>query len=346
MSVELSLLEFSPEADAEWDAFVRETEGGSFFHLSGWRHVVARAFGHKSYYVEAREAGRLVGILPLTHIQSRLFGNALISNGFCMGGGPLGLTSDVYDILEAEARELMRHTGAAYVEYRAPHRRNENLPAREDLYANFSRPLPEDEDEALKLIPRKQRAVVRKALKNEALTVRMDEKVDDFHHLYAVSVRNLGTPVFGKTYFQALVDIFGADCDILTICHEGKPVSAVLSFYFNDTVMPYYTGSLPAARGLGSNDLMYWQLMRRAITKGKTYFDFGRSKVGTGPYAFKKNWGFDPKPIAHEFILAEGQEMPNLSPANPKYHLAVKLWSHLPLPVANFLGPKIVRNIG
>lgn len=346
MNIELSLLDLSPEADAEWDAFVQTTPGGTFFHLSGWHHVVARAFGHKSYYVIARKGGKIAGILPLTHIKSRLFGNALISNGFCMGGGPLGLSGDVYEALDVEARGLMAHTGASYVEYRAPYRRNESLPARDDLYANFCRPLPGGEEDALKLIPRKQRAVVRKALKNDALTVRIDEDVWDFHHLYAVSVRNLGTPVFSKSYFQALVEIFGANCDVLTICHKGQPVSSVLSFYFQDRVMPYYTGSLPTARGLGSNDLMYWQLMRRAMEKGKTQFDFGRSKVGTGPYAFKKNWGFEPEPIAHEFILAEGQEMPNLSPANPKYHLAVNLWRHLPLPVANFLGPKIVRNIG
>lgn len=142
------------------------------------------------------------------------------------------------------------------------------------------------------------------------------------------------------------MEVFSEDCEILTICASGKPVSSVLSFYFKDTVMPYYTGSLAEARALGSNDLMYWQLMRRGIENSKTRFDFGRSKVGTGPYAFKKNWGFEPLPIVHEFLLEDGQEMPNLSPANPKFDLMVKAWTHLPLPLANFIGPHIVRNIG
>ena len=149
--------------------------------------------------------------------------------------------------------------------------------------------------------------MVRKALKNESLSFDLGNSVDEFYHLYATSVRNLGTPVFSKKYFALLSEIFGGACNVLTISHDNKPVSSVLSFYFRDTVMPYYTGSLPKARGLGSNDLMYWQLMRHGLERRCTHFDFGRSKIGTGPYAFKKNWGFEPDPITHEFYLKEGR---------------------------------------
>ena len=174
----------------------------------------------------------------------------------------------------------------------------------------------------------------------------MDEHIEDFYPLFAVSVRNLGTPVFPKRYFRNLRQAFGRDCEILTVRSHGKPISSVLSFYFRDRVMPYYTGSLPEARALGTNDLMYWQVLRRAVDRGYRIFDFGRSKVGTGPYDFKRNWGFEPQPVTHQFYLREGCELPRVNPTNPKYRALISLWQRLPLSVANAIGPYLIRGAG
>ena len=134
--------------------------------------------------------------------------------------------------------------------------------------------------------------------------------------------------------------------DILTVSAAGRPVSSVLSFYFRDRVLPYYAGAGAQARGLGANDLMYWRLMRRAIERGYTVFDFGRSKRGTGAYAFKKNWGFPPRPLIHEYKTRAGRSVPDISPLNPKYRLFIALWRRLPLPLVNLVGPHVVRGIG
>jgi FemAB-related protein (PEP-CTERM system-associated) len=150
-------------------------------------------------------------------------------------------------------------------------------------------------------------------------------------------VRNHGTPVFPQRYFERLIETFGDQSNILTVFRKNEPISSVLSFYFRDRVLPYYAGGTADARASGANDLMYWQLMRHAHTRGCTSFDFGRSKLGTGPYAFKKNWGFEPRPIAHWYYLLRRQSLPNISPANPKYGMAIKAWRALPLPVANFV---------
>ena len=119
-----------------------------------------------------------------------------------------------------------------------------------------------------------------------------------------------------------------------------------MSFYFRDRVMPYYTGSRPEARAYGANDLMYWHVMRRAVERGCKFFDFGRSKVGTGPFHFKKNWGFEPRPVTHQYYLGEGQRVPQVNPTNPKYQALVTLWRSLPLPVANALGPHVIKGAG
>ncbi|MHB1206545.1 MAG: FemAB family XrtA/PEP-CTERM system-associated protein, partial [Rhodospirillaceae bacterium] len=247
-------------------------------------------------------------------------------------------------MLDTHAEELLRSSGAAYLEYRCPAKINDDWEIRDDLYASFSGPLAPDEAENLKQIPRKQRAVVRKALASD-LSFTIGTDTTALYDLYAVSVRNLGTPVFSKAYFPSLVREFSPDCDVLTVLAGGVPVASVLSFYFRDRVMPFYTGSLPAARRLGANDFMYWQLMRHAAAKGITTFDFGRSKIGTGPYEFKKNWGFLPERIEHLFLLRPGATRPDINPMNPKYRLMIALWKRLPIPIANLIGPPIVRNI-
>jgi len=336
--------ELTDQTAAAWDAFVDICDEATFFHRAGWRTVVQRAFGHKTHYLYVKRGATIVGVLPLVEVKSVLFGHALISNGFSVCGGPAVTEEAARGLLNGRAEELLQSTGASYIEYRSPPKPNEGWQSRDNLYANFSQPLPANEEENLKLIPRKQRAVVRKAM-TPALTYQIDENTDRLYDLYALSVRNLGTPVFSRAYFKALLDVFTPDCDVLTVMHEGKPVSSVLNFYFKGQVLPFYTGAVPAARRLGAADLMYWRLMRHAVVKGCTVFNFGRSKVGTGPYDFKKNWGFTPEPIIHQFLTRPGIEMPNINPTNAKYRLMIAVWKRLPLPLANLLGPPIVRNI-
>jgi len=328
-----------------WDAFVHGCPEASFFHRAGWRTVIEGSFGHRTHYIFAERDGVIKGVLPLVEIKSLLFGHSLISNGFCVSGGPIASEEGARAALDARAEEILRQSGAKYLEYRNPAKPKENWSTRVGLYAAFSGPLASDEDANLKQIPRKQRAVVRKAIES-SLTWQIDDNVDRLHSLYATSVRNLGTPVFGKAYFANLLSVFAGDCDVLTVSSGGTPVASVLNFYFKGRVMPFYTGSVPGARKLGANDLMYWRLMRHAATRGCTVFDFGRSKVGTGPYDFKKNWGFVPQPIMHQFLLPGGGAMPENNPLNPKYRLMIATWKRLPLFVANRLGPLVVRSIG
>jgi FemAB-related protein (PEP-CTERM system-associated) len=329
---------------AAWDEFVTGCAEATFFHRAGWKTVVERAFGHKTHYLYVQRGNAIVGVLPLVEVKSALFGHALISNGFSVCGGPAVAEEPARHLLTQTAEGLLKSTGASYLEFRCPAKLEAHWQTRENLYAGFSAALPVDEEENLKQIPRKQRAVVRKAMASQ-LTYTIDANTDRLYDLYAVSVRNLGTPVFSRAYFKALLDVFGPDCDVLTVQEGDKALSSVLNFYFRGSVMPFYTGALREARKLGAADLMYWRLMRHAAAKGCTVFDFGRSKVGTGPYDFKKNWGFTPAPLAHQYLMRPGVPLPNINPTNSKYKLMIEVWKRLPVPVANILGPPIVRNI-
>jgi len=205
--------------------------------------------------------------------------------------------------------------------------------------------LPDGEANML-AIPRKQRAMVRKGIQR-GLRSELDVSVDRFFALYTDNVHRHGTPAQSKRYFETLQRVFGKDVELLTVlAPDGRPVSSVLSFYFRDEVLPYYAGDVEAARDLAANDFKYWELLRRACERGLRIFDFGRSKRGTGAFAFKKNWGLEPTPLAYEYCLYRRDRIPEHNPLNPKYRVLMALWRRLPIPVANFVGPHLVKGLG
>ena len=285
-----------------WDAYVLSHSDGTFFHRIGWRSIFSKVFRLKPHYLIAERDSEIVGILPLVLQKSLLFGDALISLPFCVQGGVLASTSGADAALTQAAIDFQRKKGVSNLEFRSRKATRPGWMSRPDLYATFSRTLSCDDKENLLAIPRKQRAVVRKSMES-GLESEVNGDMRDVFQVYAESVRNLGTPVFSRRYFSALAEVFGSDCETLTIKANGVPVSAVLSFFHGNTVMPYYGGGTTVARRNGANDFLYWELMRRAAARGCQKFDFGRSKAGTGAFAFKKNWGFVPDWLEYEYHL-------------------------------------------
>jgi len=330
---------------AAWDRFVFESHGCTFFHRFGWRSIFRDVFGLTPHYLVAEDEGEIIGILPLVHQKSVLFGNSLIAAPFCVEGGSVANTQEARARLDEEAISLLYKLKAGSLEFRSRVAGRTGWAVRKDLYATFERELSDDDEDNLQSIPRKQRAVVRKTIKS-GLTSHIDGDPNDLFRVYSESVRNLGTPVFPRAYFEALLKAFGSDCDVVVVRDGAEPVSAVMNFYFRETVMPYYGGGRPAARRNGANDFMYWEVMRRAVARGYRRFDFGRSKAQTGAFSFKKNWGFEPRWLEYEYYLPPGASMPDKNPNNPKYAGLIAIWKRLPLPIANFIGPHLVRGLG
>lgn len=323
---------------ARLDAFVRATPGATPFHLTGWSRAVQAGCRQRARYLVAERAdGRIAGVLPLTEMWHPLFGRALVSTAFGVGGGVLG---GAVEPLASGAWELAKRLGCPEVELRggpAP----EGWAVDEETYLGFARAIGDD---PLAAIPRKPRAEVRRALgfDLEVATGRDAEMLVEHHRVYAESVRNLGTPVFPAALFRAAVEQL--DADVLTVRHGGRAVASVLSFFFAGTVFPYWGGGTAEARALRANDRMYHALMEHAAARGCTRFDFGRSKAGTGAAAFKKNWGFAPEPLA--YARRSAGEARNVNPLDPKYRLMVAAWKRLPLPIANLAGPWLARGLG
>ena len=330
---------------AAWDAFVLACPQATFFHRAGWMRILREVFRHDAYFLLARTNGVITGVLPLAQMKSLLFGNALVGLPFAVYGGVAALDAASADALEAEAQRLAKALGVQHLELRHIDRRHSDWPM-QDLYVTFRKAISPDEEANMLAIPRKQRAMVRKGIKN-ALKSEIDSNADRFFKMFADNVHRHGTPALPKRYFEELLREFGPDCEVLTVVGpQGRALSSVLSFYFRDEVLPYYAGDDEAARDLAANDFKYWELMRRACARGLKVFDYGRSKQGTGPYAFKKNWGFEPTPLHYEYCLYKRDVVPQNNPANAKYKLLIKVWKRLPIGVANWLGPFVVRSLG
>jgi FemAB-related protein (PEP-CTERM system-associated) len=328
-----------------WDAFVSGCEEATFFHLAGWRDVIGETFRQPTYFLFAERSGEIAGVLPLAHLRSRLFGERLISLPFCVYGGVATKDDEARRALVARAGELARQLRVEFLELRN-RRVQQDLPA-SDRYVTFRKTLDPDPQRNMNAIPRKQRAMIRKGVA-KGLACSINAGVADFYRVYAESLRDLGTPVLPRRYFEALRRVFGDACEIATVRtgQGNRPIAAVMSFYFRDEVLPYYGGGTRTAREFHAYDFMYWQLLVHALGRGARIFDFGRSRQGTGSFRFKTHWGFEPVPLPYQYDLVRAEGMPNVTPDNPRYHALIRLWQRLPVRATTLIGPWLARNLG
>ena len=333
-----------PDEAARIEAFVRDAHG-SVFHRPAWLLAVEQGTGQRATGIIAERGGQITGWLPLTEVHSPIFGRALASSGFAVEGGVLGADEATGEAMCRAAQELALRRSCASIETRGgavP----QDWHTTTDSHCGFIIPLAANDEAQLTAIPRKQRAEVRKGLKADLeVTVGTAEEDRVAHYdVYAQSVHNLGTPVFPRSLFDAVLDTL--DADILTVRHAGVPVASVLSLYHSGAVMPYWGGGTWDARRLRANDRMYYELMLHARARGCETFDFGRSKTGSGAYHFKKNWGFVPEPLSYASWTAPGHEARDVDPNSERHQARIALWKKLPLALTNRLGPLIARGLG
>lgn len=333
--------------DPRVEPFVRAHPDATLFHLPQWSRAAEAGTGQRAHLLVAEAGGEIAGVLPLTHIRSRLFGDALVSTGFGTGGGILATGNAAAAALADAAWALAESLGCATAELRGG-----PVPAgwqaRAGAYSRFSRSLPDTEAALLASIPRRQRAEVRRAQGFAlATSAGTDTRHRDAHYsVYAESVRNLGTPVYPRALFEAALDSFGDEADIVIVWKDGRPLASMLNFYFAGTCHSYWGGGSREARRWRANDLVYYEVMRRAVERGFIGADFGRSKVGSGPWDRKRIWGLDETPLVYAARTADGASPREINPLDPKYRLRIAAWQRLPLWLANRLGPPIARGLG
>ena len=331
-------------AGEDWDPFVRQTAGASLYHLSGWTELAREVFGHRTLFVKARDAsGTLAGVLPVIQQKSRLLGNFATSLAFYNYGGALTADPELAGPLMLRAAGAAQALGCRYLEFRDSQPRAGEWAERKDKIT-LQLPLPQSFEALTKRLGAKLRSQVKRA-EREGVQCRTGgrELVEDFYGVFAENMRDLGTPVYPKRFFEAILERFEPYCRLVVIDWHGEPsAAAFLTFWQGRAEVPW-ASCRAKAKPLGLNMKLYWELLSQAVSRGCSLFDFGRSSIDSGTYRFKRQWGAEPVPMY--WYRWERQ------PSGPKsvhgadrgkaMALATALWQRLPLGIANTLGPLI-----
>jgi FemAB-related protein (PEP-CTERM system-associated) len=328
------------------DEYVTAQREGSAYHSPVWLDVIHRAFGHDTRYLVAESAGAICGVLPLVFFRSRLFGRFTVSVPFVNYGGVLASHDEAARALLERAIDETRRHGGSHLELRhcGQQRFPELTPRRHKVAMELS--LASTPEHQWQVLDRKLRNQVRKAEKSGLTTESGGlELLSVFYDVFARNMRDLGTPVYGISFFREVLAAFPDCARVLCVRHEGRPVAASIVHWRGDRIEVPWASALREFNALCPNVLLYWTMLRLAIDRRCTTFDFGRSTPHEGTYQFKKQWGAVPRQLVWEYWTAPGHAPPDLSPANPKFELAVRAWQRLPVSIATALGPHIVRSI-
>ena len=327
-----------------WNDYVGRHADATGYHEWAWRDVFARAFGCQPLYFAARRGTEIVGVLPTVLLDSWLFGRALVSLPYVNYGGIVADDDGAARALLAAAIAAAREHRCRHVELRHFRQRFAELPCKRH---KVTMRLPLRHAGALwEGLDRKARNQVRKAQKS-ALTHREGgvDLLASFYAVFARNMRDLGTPVYSSRFFAEVLDAFPGRARIHVVSSGSAPVAAGLTFETRGTVEIPWASSVRDFNALCPNHLLYWSVLEAAAARGCSTFDFGRSTPHEGTYKFKEQWGAQPVPLCWEYGLLSGRDLPDSSPTNPKFRLAIAIWKKLPLSVANRIGPKIVRAI-
>jgi len=328
---------------SNWDSFVLSHPSGSFFHQSGWKRVMEKTYGYESHYLLAKRGDRITGIAPAFLVSSWMTGRCLISIPFAVYGGICAEDDMSRQALIGHLEQLAANLGVEYLEFRNREGGIDKNYIPNARYATFTLPISSDTEAVYRAFPKDIRYMIRKAEKAGLRAQRGFDQLDHFYRLMTINLRRLGTPAFPRELFENLVREYPGQIDLTLVYSGDEPVAGGMSFFFRKSMQPYYIGSEEKAKALAGNNFLWWELIKLAAGTGHTIFDFGRSKIGSGNYDFKKKWNPRIEILDYQVRLFRRKEMPNFSPTNPKFELATNVWKKLPLGLTRLVGPRVVR---
>jgi serine/alanine adding enzyme len=327
-----------------WDDYVYRCSESSHCHLSGWRRVIARSYGHRSHYLYAQEGRQLKGVLPLIAMRGLFLRRSLVSMPFLDDGGICADNHQIGSRLFQEALRLYEGQKADFLDLR--HRYANNLEClRAGAKVMMILDLLDDPDEMWKRFDAKLRNQVRKASKS-GLTAGWSSKegLSDFYKIFAANMRDLGSPVHSRDFFDAILDEFSDNAKIMLVRKDGEVIGGAVCLFFKGSMIVPWASSLREYFSLCPNNLLYWEMIRWGCENGYQRFDFGRSSLDSGTFRFKKQWGAKEEPLHWQCVNRNTGETAILHGDSEKYRWIVKTWSHLPLSLTKLLGP-LVRGL-
>ncbi|MEN8205333.1 MAG: FemAB family XrtA/PEP-CTERM system-associated protein [Pseudomonadota bacterium] len=333
------------EAGDDWNRYVESNPAASIYHRAEWKELIGKTFGHAGFYFAARNSDeKIIGILPLIRLDSRLFGDFMVSMPYFNYGGAVADHPLIEQQLMQAAADHAADLGVSHIEYRDDIPRD-GLPARTEK-VNMILSLPGTHDALWQTFTPKLRAQIRRPQREKPLVLQGGEEyLNDFYAVFTRNMRDLGTPVYSKVFFRNILNSFPGACRIMLIRLDNRAVAAGFLIGHRDRLEIPWASTIRGVNHLSINMLLYWEVLKYAIDRQFRQFDFGRSSKDAGTYRFKQQWGARPGQLYWHYWQKEGGELPAINPDNPRYALAIKVWKQLPLFITNGLGPLIVRNL-
>lgn len=333
---------------SDWSHFSENcsSSGGSASRRLEWLAILQQGLGHRPYCIEVRRDGALRGLLPLCYLNTRLFGKFLVGLPYLNVGGVMTDDDAAASALIDRAVELADALDVRYLELRHERRRpHPALGVESTQKVHMRLELPSEVDELWRQLKPKVRNQIRKAEQN-ALSVHWGslDLLDEFYRVFAINMRDLGTPVFGRELFASMLNRLGADAEVCVVRHDGKACAGGLLLHGAGIAETPSASSLRTMNALNPNMLLYWSFLQRCIERGQRTFDFGRTTVGSNTHRFKTQWGAQPHDAVWQYYVRHGS-VGDLRPDNPKLQRRIAAWKRLPVWLTRVAGPHIVRGI-
>lgn len=338
------ILKYTDGFEKSWTEYVNNSPHSTIAHCIGWKETIQNGLGHRPRYILATEDSRIRGILPLFVVRSWWRSRYIVSLPWIDYGGICADDLETEKLLLAEARRITETERAEFMELRSVETHNLDLVHRQDK-ATFLLRLDHDPKKILKGFDAKLRNQIRKSQKS-GLTVEFGgiEKLRAFYKVFSHNMRDLGTPVWGIDFFESILLKFSDTAQILLVKKDNTPIAGGLVLSFKDRLYVPSASAFKSCLKYCPNHALYWEVIKMGCQQGYQYFDFGRSTWHSSTFNFKKQWGATPTQLTWQYYLNKRRDLPSLNPSNPKYRLFIRVWRNLPLTIANFLGPKIVKN--
>ncbi|MFQ5649771.1 MAG: FemAB family XrtA/PEP-CTERM system-associated protein [bacterium] len=327
-----------------WNRFLQKHPNTNMYQLLGWKTVFESVFGYTPHYLLTLDArGEPQGILPMFLMSDIFRRRYLVSNPFSNFAGICANESKSEALLFAEAVRIAQTCQVQYVEFRQLREPlHGELPVKKS-FVTLMLSLSNDPEEHWRALTSRNRNKIRKAEKN-GLTVDFGmQYLPDFHRVYAINLRHLGTPIFPYRMFETVAHVFKDQVDLLVLKRNDQVVSAMFLFKFKQTISEPWVASLREFNKIYVNNYLYWQAIKYACENGFQTFDFGRSTVDTGTYKFKRQWGAEPVQLHYQYFLNVAGKVPVVDANNNKYQQIIELWKRLPLALTKFAGPRLVQ---
>jgi FemAB-related protein (PEP-CTERM system-associated) len=342
----MEIVEARPgQSGQEWDAFIGAQQHGSFYHCYRWKRLNEGYFHHQITYLEAREGGALVGVLPLVLTRSAIFGTILCSMPFVNYGGPVAVDAETTRQLIQAAQDYAALVHADYLELRCA------APVETDMHVSLHKvsmtiELDADPDKLWNKFTSKHRTNIRRVYK-DGLTVKAGGRdlLPAFYSVMQRSWRDLGTPIYAQAYFEAIVDTFPDQTRIFVCYHGGDPVAVAFNGDFAGKVEGMWAGTTAAGHDLNANYVLYWEMIKDACERGNQRYHLGRSTAGSGAEQFKKKWNAESSQLYWYYHRPEGQFKATINVNHPSFQLGIAAWRKLPLWATRVIGPRLARNI-